>query len=245
MLKFLFLSFLCSLIFHFAENETSFGQTQSRQKKTVKSRKQKGELTAEQKRLLNEIDKQKEANRPTKVYVFVGEKIQVESFEPKLESSEILMNAAFKAKYKVIQNVFGNYNKDVIEFEVYDHYGKPPFSKYQNVLLFVSEYGGKLYHEKYQYFDVYKTKDGKWASCGDPYRFDNYHRKNIKTVNLEFDKPLIFNLNDYNKEFGRVFFKQPYFRVVGNQAECVQGLYVDGLFTVKKEGVLKARKIFK
>lgn len=183
-------------------------------------------------------------NSNNKLFVFVGEKIEVEPYKPQTEKDEILMDSVFKAKYRIIQKVFGNYDKDIIEFEVYDHYGTPPFSKYKNVLLFVSEYKGKLYHEKYQYFDVYRTKDGSWASCGDPYKFDDYHRRNIQAVKLEFDEPLIFNLKDYEKEFNKEVFKSPYFGINGDKAECLMGAFVTDLFTVKKEGVLKARGLF-
>lgn len=189
-----------------------------------------------------------EQDKNNKLFVFVGEKIEVVPFEPETEEGEVLMDASFKAKYRVIQKIYGKYDKDIIEFEVYDHYGIPPFSKYKDVLLFVSEYEGKLYHEKYQFFDVYKTKDGRWASCGDPYRFDDYHRKNIKAINLEFEESLIFNLDEYKKDyrpdFVKEFFKSPYFKITGNKAECIKGVFVEDLFRIKKEGVLKARGLF-
>jgi hypothetical protein len=199
---------------------------------------------------IDEIAENTEINQvgKSKLYVFVGEKIEVVSFEPEIEKGEVLMDFSFKAKYRVIQNVYGKYDKDIIEFEVYDHYGIPPFSKYKNVLLFVSEYEGKLYHEKYQYFDVYQTKNGKWASCGDPYRKDDYHRKNFQAVNLEFNEPLIFDLNDYKKdyrpEYVKEFFKSPYFKIADNKAQCLMGAFVEDLFKIKKEGVLKARGLF-
>ena len=181
-------------------------------------------------------------NSNNKLFVFVGEKIQVEPIP--LKESEISMDAEFKAKYRVVQKVYGNYDKDIIEFTAFDHYGTPPFSKYKNVLLFVSEYEGKLYHEKYQYFDVYKTKDGRWASCGDPYRFDDYHRKEFKHARLEFNEPLLFDLNEDNDKYVKAVFKEPYFKVTGDKAECLMGAFVEDLFTVKKEGVLKARGLF-
>ncbi len=185
---------------------------------------------------------QKEKNN---LYVFVGEKISVEEFDSRTKENEFPMDQAFKAKYKVLQNIYGDYQKDTIEFEAFDHYGSPPFAKYNTVLLFVSEYEGKLYHEKYQYFDVYKTKDGKWASCGDPYRFDDYHRKEVKLAKLEFDKPLLFDLKEFKDKYIKAVFKEPYFRVNGNKAECLTGAYIEDLFIVKKEGILKARGLFK
>jgi len=213
-------------------------------KKPKQSQIQKSQEEKYEKEILAQIKKEQEENKPTNFYVFVGEKIEVKPFQPETEKDEILMDSAFKAKYRVIQNLYGNYDKGKIEFKVYDHYGTPPFSRYTNVLLFVSEYKGKLYHEKYQYFDVYKTKDGRWASCGDPYRFDEYHRKDIKLTKLEFDEPLFFDLTEFNAKYIKEVFKEPYFKVNRNKAQCKMGAYIDELFVVKKEGVLKARGLF-
>ena len=155
------------------------------------------------------------------------------------------IDEAFKAQYKVIQRVYGNYEKDTIDFTAYDHMGVPAFSKFSNVLLFVSNHGGKYYHEKYQYFDVYKTKEGRWASCGDPYKFDDYHRKNLKAVRLEFTEPVSFDLSTLNDERIKKLYPEPYFIINDKSALCIMGTYVGELFQVKKEGVLKARGIFK
>ncbi len=61
--------------------------------------------------------------------VFVGEKIKVDKFKPEMAKGQIPFDEAFKAKYRVIQQVYGNYKTDTIDFEAYDHMGVPPFSK--------------------------------------------------------------------------------------------------------------------
>ncbi|RRB13572.1 hypothetical protein EHT87_15020 [Larkinella knui] len=179
------------------------------------------------------------------LFVFVGQKIKVDKFEPKVVKGQIPFNEAFKAKYKVVQQVYGSYQKNTIDFEAYDHMGTPAFSKFDNVLLFVSNHNEKWFHEKYQYFDVYKTKEGKWASCGDPYKFDDYHRKSLKAVKLEFAEPVSFDVSYLNVEHIKKWYPEPYFTIRNNRAYCLMGAYVDELFQVKKEGVLKARGIFK
>ena len=78
--------------------------------------------------------------------------------------SENAVDRGFKAKYRILQWVYGDYSNPSIEFLVYDHYGWPGFSNYINSLLFVSQHNGKFYHEKYLYNDVYATIDGRWAS---------------------------------------------------------------------------------
>jgi hypothetical protein len=97
--------------------------------------------------------------RDNKLFVFVGEKINI-SHIPYTPGA---FDSGVKAKYLILQRVYGYYDKDTIEFEAYDHYGRFAFADYKNVLLYVSEYEGKLYQEKYMYNPVFKTKDERWA----------------------------------------------------------------------------------
>ena len=79
---------------------------------------------------------------------FVGEKISIEPFKPKVRT----MDSAFYAKYRVLQVIFGTLPAKEITFAVYDHYGEPRFSNYKHVLLFISKSDdGSFYHQKYQY----------------------------------------------------------------------------------------------
>ena len=95
------------------------------------------------------------------------------------------MDKGFKAKYAILEKVYGNFPYDTIEFVAYDHYGIPPFSKFKNVLLYVGADSGTYYHENYLYNDVYKTKSGRWAGsyAGDYKHACNKHTK-IKPVKI-------------------------------------------------------------
>lgn len=180
------------------------------------------------------------------LYVFVGKKIEVVGFKQKLDSNEIPFDAAFKAKYVVIQNLYGNYNKDTIEFEAYDHYGKPAFSHYDYVLLFVSNYNGKLYHEKYQYFDVYKTKNGRWASGYKAGDYGHSYNKNttVKPERIDFVEEVSYKIKSRNKEEIETIFPSPYYKIENDKAIVVWGNYIEQLFELKKTGILKARGFF-
>jgi len=180
------------------------------------------------------------------LYVFVGKKIEVVGFKQKLDSNEIPFDRAFKAKYQVIQNLYGSYRKDTIEFEAYDHYGKPAFSQYEYVLLFVSNYNGNLYHEKYQYFDVYKTKNGRWASS---YKARDYgHSYNTNTIVkpeiIDFVDVISYEIRSRNKDEIENIFPAPYYKIENDKAVVIWGNYIEELFELKKAGVLKARGIF-
>lgn len=176
------------------------------------------------------------------LFVFVGEKIEISRLPQKEDAFDVVS----LAKYKIIEKIYGDYSKDIIEFEVFDHYGEPRFSKYRYVLLFVSAYKGKLYHEKYQYFDVYKTKDGKWAS---PYPTDDYkheYNKNtsIKPVKIEFAEDVSDDVSKMKKATIKEWYPAPYYQINQSKAKAIYGNYIPELFKLKRDGVLKARELF-
>lgn len=179
------------------------------------------------------------------IFIFIGEKIKVEQFTPQLEPDAILMDAAFEAEYKVLKGIYGYYPHDTIRFEAYDHYGFPPFGKYKNVLLFLFQAQGEYFHMKYQFFPLYKTKDGRWASC---YSTD-YNREDIQSTDLkpeiiDFAEEVSFDIEGLSDEAVAEYYPSPYFKIEGNKAIAVWGNYVEDLFELKKKGVLNARGYF-
>jgi hypothetical protein len=111
------------------------------------------------------------------LFAFVGEKVDVQPLPVDPGS----MDDGFRAKYKILLPVYGSYSGETIEFIAYDHYGWPAFASFKNVLLFLSEYKGKYYHEKYQFFDVYRTKNGRWASPNKAGDYNHLYNKNTST----------------------------------------------------------------
>ncbi|MCW3160914.1 hypothetical protein [Chryseobacterium oryctis] len=109
-------------------------------------------------------------NSNMNLYAFVGKKIDVKKInsnfkqkikDPNSNDSIIIINMdeEFICKYQVLQNVFNKINKDTLEFEAYDHYGRPDFEKHEYVLLYLSKnIDGKFIHMKYQ-FDALKHND--------------------------------------------------------------------------------------
>ncbi len=129
---------------------------------------------------------QNETNLTTKndsinLYAFVGQKISVTEFDPNENNERIeidsitgdtirrvsfSMDLGFKAKYKVIKNVFNDLKTDTVDFVAYDHYGRPKFERYENVILYLSlnKKTGKYYHQKYLYDPIKKGRNGIWKS---------------------------------------------------------------------------------
>ncbi len=201
------------------------------------------EVKVDEESLQYSVETGQAGTQKSDLFVFVGEKIEIAEFIP--PKNEMWFDSAFDAKYKIIENVYGEFDGGIIEFRVFDHYGFPPFGKYKHALLFVSMEKGKLYHEKYVFYDVYKTSDGRWASCGDPYlHAGEYHRKPFTPKQLDFPSPIIIDRPDLtDREFQKIYFS-PYFEVDGKKANCKMGAYVDELFIIERNGVLKARGLF-
>ena len=180
-----------------------------------------------------------EQKTPSNYYIFIGEKIEVRGEEIPYYCNTIIMDGKFKANYKVLKNIYGNFPQKTIIFYAFDHYGKPKFSEYQNVLLFVGEYCNELFHTKYQYFDVYKTKNGKWASPGNPYKYNQYAKdKFVKAQKMKFNKNVFFDISNLSKERLAKEYPSEYFKIVGNKAIPIKGTYVKDLIKIK-QGVFK------
>lgn len=182
-------------------------------------------------------DSTNEIERNNKLFVFVGEKIDVMA-EP--AGKTYSLNNKFTAWYKVLQRVYGKYDGDKIKFTVYDHGGWPAFANYQNTLLFVSEDSGRYIHEKYMYNDVYKTKSGRWAGS---YAITDYDYHNITTVKpeiIDFKTEVSYPTKTVYQD-GSVeehYYPEPYFKIVGDKAIAIYGNYIEDLFLIKKEGPL-------
>lgn len=194
----------------------------------------------------NPIDYVKNYNgQNNKLFVFVGQKISVDAL-PYREGS---MDGGFKGKYKILQKVFGNFSEDTIEFVAYDHYGTPPFSQFDNVLLFVSADSGTYYHQKYMYNDVYLTKEGKWAGsyAEEDYGHDYNKKTKVKPVIINFEKEVSYPTKIILADSQVVTRSYPkkYFKTIGDRAIAVYGNYVEDLFILKRDGYLTAREIFK
>jgi len=177
------------------------------------------------------------------LFVFVGEKID---YKP-IPSKPGDFDNGIKAKYKIIQRVYGDYQSDIIEFEAYDHYGTPQFTKYKNALLFVSKFKGKYYQEKYMYDAVFKTRNGRWAG---PYsdEYDHPYNKNtsVKPEIIDFAEEVSFPTKFIDQD-GKVLelsYPEPYFKTIGEKAIAIYGNYIEELFKLRKEGVLTARELF-
>lgn len=179
------------------------------------------------------------------LFAFVGEKVSIEQLPSRRNSFDY----CFKAKYLVLKKVYGSFSKDTIEFIAYDHYGEPAFSKFNNVLLFVSADSGTYYHQKYIFNDVYRTKNGRWAGtyASDDYKHAYNKHTRIRPEKIEFTNKVSFPIKMVDEDGQKLEFSypMPYFKRVGDSAFAVYGIYVEDLVILKIEGVLTARELFR
>ena len=181
--------------------------------------------------------------------VFIGEKIEVK-YTPEKPSSDttilgkdtvitvgLKLDNRYRAKYKILQVINGSFRQDTITFTAYDHYGEPAFSKFKTVLLFVSPHKGELYHEKYQYFDLYLTADNKWASpYSGRYTSDYYKDKvTIRPEKILFKEQVSSPISHLSEDQRKTMFPKPYFDIKNGNAIAIYGNYVEDLVKLKKQ----------
>ena len=175
----------------------------------------------------------------TEYFVFVGEKISVE----RVPDGESNFDEEFVAKYRVIESLKGSFEGGEIEFIAYDHYGTPEFSAYSHVLLFVIRSNGKYFHSKYMFNPLYRTKSERWAG---PYSTSDYSHEYNKTTKIkpeiiDFVEPIEADLSGLSFNQIKMFYPKPYYVSRGKKATTKYGNYVEELFQLKQDGVLKAR----
>lgn len=171
--------------------------------------------------------------------IFVGEKLLVEQVHPALEPGEIMLDSMFQARYRVRQVVQGDDPGDVIEFTVYDHYGRPRFERYPHVLLFVNRSDDRYYHAKYQYYPVFLTRNGAWAACAPSDEYDAEQRDGIAAA-----KPMAFGSDAYlpvdtelSAAENRRIYPPRHFRIEGDRAYCLTGNTLSELIKIKQRTV--------
>ncbi|MEI3791591.1 MULTISPECIES: hypothetical protein [unclassified Chryseobacterium] len=181
---------------------------------------------------------------PAKLYIFVGKKINVTSVDSSKYCGES-MDSEYKAEYKIEQELGDHYPNSTITFTAYDHNSmyEYDFRNYDNVLIFIGEYCGDLIQLKYQFFPVYKTVDGRWASSiisRDEYF---YKPETFVPKNIVFDKSVSFDLSRSNNnpseeqiaQLKKYRFPEKYYKIENGKAIPIMGRYVEDLVKLWRE----------
>jgi hypothetical protein len=180
-----------------------------------------------------------------------GHKMNFDSF---VQLDPFLADGVVNAKYKVHAWVYGNEPPpDTIEFTSYDHYSYFGFLKSEYAMLFLRKSKGKYYHEKYLYYDVYKTKTGHWASPRwDIWNFDTLKNGRSMLRKMAYYKPVEYELEVpedsfyYADEWAELkkIYPEPFYEIENFKATTSYGVVDTALFRLAVEGTLKSRMEF-
>ncbi len=195
--------------------------------------------------------------RKDSLIVIVGEKIELK-YEPEENKSTargiagdkdtthiagvaFSMDHRYIARYKILDLIQGSYTGDTLEFLAYDRYGEPAFSKHRTVLLFISSHKGHWVHEKDQYFELYRTSDGKWASpySGLDYTHHLHDGQSMKPEKITFKDDISFPVKALKAKQRKRLYPKPYFRIKDGYAVPVYGNYAKDLARLMQQTLLK------
>jgi hypothetical protein len=202
-------------------------------------------------------------NEKNNVFAFVGELISIEEFDPNTPKEEkteidsltgyitihknpIVMDRAFKLKYKVLKNLYNNLKTDTIEFLAYDHYGIPRFSEFKNVILYISksQNGDYFFHQKYQYNEFYKSKNNEWVGLlnfGSVSRIESASKLNLKKIKL--NKAANIDLKGYSKSDIELLYPKPFYKIKGDVAIPKLGISINDLIDYKVKSILENNSV--
>src|SRR5690606_5598056 len=190
--------------------------------------------------------KQCEHKQPDKLYIFVGKKLNVSHIDTSTYCENI-WDSAYRAEYKIIQQYSDYYPDSNIVFTAYDHNStyEYQFQNYETVLIFVGEFCNELIHLKYQFFPVYKTKNGRWASPVKPHDelyYKDWKCNTIEPEKINFDKSVYFEIqrrkgltDQQQKEYSEQQFPKKYYEVKKEKAVPIMGRYAEDLIRLWKE----------
>jgi hypothetical protein len=184
--------------------------------------------------------------KPTKLYVFVGKKIK--TWDSPFSNCNNSFNDRTLAKYEVVKNIYGDFNKKTIQFTSYSHEITIPsysFEDYEYCLLYVLKYKGEFIQIKYLYDDVYLTKEGRWATPLIPKgSLNSISPDQFKPDKIDFLTPFELHYDEKFKKRLKMYFFESYIKIVGSKIEVTHGYYIEDLFEIRKAGRLKEYEIF-
>lgn len=190
------------------------------------------------------------------LYIFIGQKISINEFNPNIESEKItgretddetgdtlivktkswVLDNAFSCRYLVQKEILNKLPGDTIEFNAYDHYGRPNFEKYKDVLMYISKNKEEIFfHQKYIYDPVYKINN-EWVGILS-FVHPNYNVefwKKFKTININEDNSIKSKLGFCDKICQEKYYPKPYFEIKNGFVYPKKGFKIKDIVTYRK-----------
>jgi hypothetical protein len=181
------------------------------------------------------------------LYAFIGKKIAITEFDPNnpkkvrmeidsitkdtLRFESYVMDNGFKCKYLVKRNLYNQIENDTIEFEAYDHYGRPEFENYDELVLYLSkDKEGNYYHHKYQFESIYLDSTERFYSypkfLGDGYL---QAADDLNSVKVEFPESERFDITNMGESAIKSYYPNYYYRIEKQYAYPIRGMFLSEL----------------
>jgi hypothetical protein len=182
-------------------------------------------------------------NKGKNLLIFIGEKIEIKDDGV---VDLLLPYEKYRCKYKVVQMICGEYQKEIIEFIALDHYGTPAFSRNKHAVLYLSQEKDSFYHEMYLYDHVYKTKDRGWASPYSFLHFNDYDssKYKIQPHKTEFAEEVSFDVKGESRKYLESRFPAPYYKIENKRAIALYGNTVEEVVEMTKRNYLAERGFY-
>lgn len=179
-----------------------------------------------------------------KLYAVIAQKTSLKRQPSETCPGTVILDSKFEAEYKILESVYGGYTSETIKFTVWDHYGTPAFADYPTVLLLIGDHCGKLVHVKYQFANLYKTSDGRWATPYQAWDYEKSGNTSIQPEIIDFANPVEFDLSDASDEWISNMYPEPYYSIRDGKAIAIYGNYVSDILELKKQLIFRNYKIF-
>lgn len=176
---------------------------------------------------------------PSKLYSFVGKKINVSSVDQS-KYCGISLSSQYKVEYAIEQEFSDHYPASSIFFTAYDHNSiyEYDFRNYDTALIFVGEYCGDLIKDFF--FPIYKTSNGRWATPIKTRDEHYYKPEKFKPQDIVFDESVYFDLPNHLTEeqiteLVSHKFPEKFYKIKGRRAYPIMGRYAEDLVRLWNE----------
>ena len=190
------------------------------------------------------------------LYAFIGKKISVTEFDPN-ENNErevidsitgdtiiqkrYVMDNGFKCTYVVKRNLYNQIENDTVEFKAYDHYGRPGFENYDELILYLSkDKEGNYFHRKYQFESIYLDSKKRYYSY--PKFLGNGYLQtanDLKSIGVEFPETERFDISNIGESGIKSYYPNYYYRVEKQYAYPIRGMFLEELIEFRLRTTFK------
>ncbi len=177
------------------------------------------------------------------VYAFIGKKISVTEFDPnenyiielfdsitdeKVIQESYIMDNGFLCKYVVKKNLYNQLENDTIEFTAYDHYGRPHFENYDEVILYISKNeNGHYFHQKYQFDNIFTDSNKRLFSY--PKFFGQGYQdvaNQLESFSAKFPEDQKFYVESLSEDGKKMRYPAFYYKIENNYAYPIRGMFL-------------------